>query len=86
MTPTVAELCLSNHISLLLIYFAGTSMVPGTKTGRRKKTTTDPIASPSGTSAHVIVTPQTLSDETQLSEDTQTFVEETQAHDVGFSY
>ncbi|KAI7981506.1 Rho GDP-dissociation inhibitor 1 [Camellia lanceoleosa] len=40
-----------------------TSMVPGTKTEWRKKTATDPIASPSGTSTHVIVTPQTLSDE-----------------------
>ncbi|KAL7170724.1 hypothetical protein ACSBR2_035578 [Camellia fascicularis] len=28
-------------------------MVPGMKTGRRKKTTTDPIASPSGTFAHI---------------------------------
>ncbi|GMP69146.1 hypothetical protein CsSME_00028518 [Camellia sinensis var. sinensis] len=60
-------------------------MVPGTKTGRRKKTATDPIALPSGTFAPVIVTPQTLSDETQLPDDTQTFVEETQAHDVGKS-
>ncbi|GMP78074.1 hypothetical protein CsSME_00034145 [Camellia sinensis var. sinensis] len=60
-------------------------MVPGMKTWRRKKTTTNPIASPSGTSAHVIVTPQTLSNETQLPDHTQTFVEETQAHGVGKS-
>ncbi|CAL5340434.1 unnamed protein product [Camellia sinensis] len=60
-------------------------MVLGTKIGRCKKTTTDPIASPLGTSAHVIVTPQTLSDETQPPDDTQTFVEETQAHGVGKS-
>ncbi|KAL7187196.1 hypothetical protein ACSBR1_037298 [Camellia fascicularis] len=57
-------------------------MVPGTKIGRCKKTTIDPIASPSGTPAHVIVTPQTLSDETQLSDDTQTFVAETHAHGI----
>ncbi|GMP82747.1 hypothetical protein CsSME_00036922 [Camellia sinensis var. sinensis] len=60
-------------------------MVPGMKTRWRKKIATGPIATPSGTSAHVIVTPQTLSDETQPSDDTQTFVEETQAHDVGKS-
>ncbi|KAL7243910.1 hypothetical protein ACSBR1_016178 [Camellia fascicularis] len=53
--------------------------------GRRKKTATDPIASPSGIVAHVVVTPQTLSDETQPLDDTQTCVEETQAHDVGKS-
>ncbi|KAL7185646.1 hypothetical protein ACSBR2_027570 [Camellia fascicularis] len=58
-------------------------MVPGTKTGQHKKTATNPIASPSRTFAHVIVTPQTLSDETQLPDDIQTFVEETQAHGVG---
>ncbi|KAL7191289.1 hypothetical protein ACSBR2_023375 [Camellia fascicularis] len=58
-------------------------MVPGTKTGRRKKTVTDPIASPSGIFAPIIVTPQTLSDETQPPDNTQTFVEETQAHDIG---
>ncbi|KAL7209726.1 hypothetical protein ACSBR1_031312 [Camellia fascicularis] len=57
-------------------------MVPGMKTGRRKKTATDPIASPSGTVAPVVVTPQTLSDETQPPDDTQTCVEKTQAHDV----
>ncbi|GMP54847.1 hypothetical protein CsSME_00019878 [Camellia sinensis var. sinensis] len=60
-------------------------MVPGMKTGRRKKIATDPIASPSGTFAPVVVTPQTLSDETQPSDDTQTCVEETQAHGVGKS-
>ncbi|KAL7220010.1 hypothetical protein ACSBR2_012966 [Camellia fascicularis] len=60
-------------------------MVPGMKTGRRKKTTTDPIASPSGTYAPVVVTPQTLSDETQPPDDTQTCVEETQAHGIGKS-
>ncbi|KAL7170271.1 hypothetical protein ACSBR2_035192 [Camellia fascicularis] len=64
-------------------YFAGTSMVPGTKTGRRRKIATNPIASPSGTFAPVIVTPQTLSDETQPPDDTQIFVEGTQAHGVG---
>ena len=52
-------------------------MLPGIKTWQRKKTATNPIASPSGTSAHVIVIPQTLSDETQPPDDTQTFVEET---------
>ncbi|CAL5394688.1 unnamed protein product [Camellia sinensis] len=62
-----------------------TSMVPGMKTGRRKKTATDPIASPSGTFAPVVVTPQTLFDETQPPDDTQTCVEETQAHSVGKS-
>ncbi|KAI7983057.1 Scarecrow-like protein 33 [Camellia lanceoleosa] len=66
-------------------YFAGTNMVPGMKTGQRKKTATDPIASPLTTSALVIVTPQTLSDETQPPNDTQTFVEETQAHGIGKS-
>ncbi|KAI8023768.1 hypothetical protein LOK49_LG03G02766 [Camellia lanceoleosa] len=70
---------------IVVLYVLCTSIVPGMKTGRRKKTTTDPIASPSGTSAHVIVTPQSLSDETQPSDDTQTFVEETQAHSVGKS-
>ncbi|KAL7250300.1 hypothetical protein ACSBR1_012328 [Camellia fascicularis] len=60
-------------------------MVPGTKTGRRKKTATDPIASPSGTFGPVVVILQTLSDETQPLDDTQTFVEETQAHDIGKS-
>ncbi|KAL7263295.1 hypothetical protein ACSBR1_001464 [Camellia fascicularis] len=60
-------------------------MVPGMKTWRHKKTKTDPIASPSGTSAHVIVIPLTLSDETQPSDDTQTFMEETQAAGVGKS-
>ncbi|GMP98813.1 hypothetical protein CsSME_00046552 [Camellia sinensis var. sinensis] len=70
----------SRMLKCLILY---TNMVPTTKTGRRKKTTTNPIASPSGTSAHVIVTPQTLSDETQPPNDTQTFVEETQAHGVG---
>ncbi|KAL7193863.1 hypothetical protein ACSBR2_025492 [Camellia fascicularis] len=60
-------------------------MVPGMKTGRHKKTTTNPITSPSGTFAPAVVTPQTLSDETQLSDDTQTCVEETQAHGVGKS-
>ncbi|KAL7204474.1 hypothetical protein ACSBR2_017532 [Camellia fascicularis] len=60
----------------------GTSMVPGMKTGRHKKTTTDPITSPSATFAPVVVTPQTLSDVTQPPDNTQTCVEETQAHDV----
>ncbi|GMP44834.1 hypothetical protein CsSME_00013597 [Camellia sinensis var. sinensis] len=60
-------------------------MVLGTKTGQRKKTATDPIASPLARSAPVIVTPQTLSDETKPSDDTQTFVEVTQAHGVGKS-
>ncbi|KAL7223333.1 hypothetical protein ACSBR1_024902 [Camellia fascicularis] len=60
-------------------------MVPKTKTGRHKKTATNPITSPLGTSAHVIVTPQTLSDEIQPPDDTQTFVEETQADGVGKS-
>ncbi|CAL5340595.1 unnamed protein product [Camellia sinensis] len=63
----------------------GTSMIPGMKTGRRKKTATDPIASPSGTFAPAVVTTQTLSDETQLLDDTQTCVEETQAHGVGLT-
>ncbi|KAL7174427.1 hypothetical protein ACSBR2_033645 [Camellia fascicularis] len=58
-------------------------MVPGMKTGRRKKTATDPIALPSGTFSPVVVTPQTLSDETQSPDDTQTCVEETRAHGVG---
>ncbi|KAI7988707.1 Ethylene-responsive transcription factor 5 [Camellia lanceoleosa] len=61
----------------------GTSMVLGTKTRWCKKTAIDPVASPSGTFAPVIVTPQTLSNETQPPDDTQTFVKETQAHDVG---
>ncbi|KAL7232221.1 hypothetical protein ACSBR2_010281 [Camellia fascicularis] len=60
-------------------------MVPGTKTGRRKKTATDPIASPSETFAPVVATPQTSSDATQPPDDTQTCVEETQAHGVGKS-
>ncbi|KAI8019443.1 hypothetical protein LOK49_LG04G00193 [Camellia lanceoleosa] len=51
-------------VAFLLIRFTapkrGTSMVLGTKIGRRKKTATKPIASPSGTFALVIVTPQTL--------------------------
>ena len=58
-------------------------MVPGMKTGRRKKTATDPIASPSGTFALVVGTPLTLSDETLPPNDTQTCVEKTQAHGVG---
>ncbi|KAL7167412.1 hypothetical protein ACSBR2_037968 [Camellia fascicularis] len=53
--------------------------------GRRKKIATDPIVSPSGTVAPVVVTSQTLSDETQLPDDTQTCVEETQVHGVGKS-
>ncbi|KAL7260460.1 hypothetical protein ACSBR1_006177 [Camellia fascicularis] len=60
-------------------------MVPGMKTGWRKKIATDPITSPSGTFAPVVFTPQTLSDETQPPDDTQTCVEETQAHGVGKS-
>ncbi|KAL7207789.1 hypothetical protein ACSBR1_029689 [Camellia fascicularis] len=60
-------------------------MVPGTKTGRRKKIETDPIASPSGTSAHVIVTPTDFIYDTQPPDDTQTFVEKIQAHGVGKS-
>ncbi|KAL7175768.1 hypothetical protein ACSBR2_029374 [Camellia fascicularis] len=60
-------------------------MVPGTKTGRRKKTATDPIASPSETFAPVVATPQTSSAATQPPDDTQTCVEETQAHGVGKS-
>ncbi|CAL5324437.1 unnamed protein product [Camellia sinensis] len=56
-------------------------MVPGMKTGRRKKAT-DLIASPSGTFAPIVVTPQTLSDETQPPDDTQTCVEETQGKDT----
>ncbi|KAL7202291.1 hypothetical protein ACSBR1_033875 [Camellia fascicularis] len=60
-------------------------MVPGTKTGRRKKTATNPIASPSETFAPVVATPQTSSDATQPPDDTQTCVEETQAHGVGKS-
>ncbi|KAL7202067.1 hypothetical protein ACSBR1_033694 [Camellia fascicularis] len=60
-------------------------MVPGMKTRRRKKIATDPIASTSGTFAPVVVTPQTLSDETQPPDDTQTCMEETQAHGVGKS-
>ncbi|KAI7982216.1 hypothetical protein LOK49_LG15G00500 [Camellia lanceoleosa] len=89
-------LCVSPSISLYLHppfpvfcpYFrplAWTSMVPGMKTGRRKKTAIDPIASPSGIVAPIVVTPQTLSDETQPPDDTQTCVEETQAHSVGKS-
>ncbi|KAL7218914.1 hypothetical protein ACSBR2_012058 [Camellia fascicularis] len=60
-------------------------MVPGMKIGWRKKTAADPIASPSGTFAPVVVTPQTLSNETQPPDNTQTCVEETQAHGVGKS-
>ncbi|CAL5328599.1 unnamed protein product [Camellia sinensis] len=56
-------------VAFLLIRFTapkrGASMVSGTKTGRRKKTATDPIASPLGTFALVIVTPQTLWQATQ---------------------
>ncbi|GMP44833.1 hypothetical protein CsSME_00013597 [Camellia sinensis var. sinensis] len=69
--------CEGFHLSTKI---ASTSMVLGTKTGQRKKTATDPIASPLARSAPVIVTPQTLSDETKPSDDTQTFVEVTQAH------
>ncbi|KAL7187526.1 hypothetical protein ACSBR1_037581 [Camellia fascicularis] len=60
-------------------------MVPRMKTGRRKKTATNPIASPLGTCAPIVVTPQTLSDETRPPDDTQTCVEETQAYGVGKS-
>ncbi|GMP46737.1 hypothetical protein CsSME_00014784 [Camellia sinensis var. sinensis] len=69
--------CEGFHLSTKI---ASTNMVPRTKIGRCKKTATDPIASPLATFAPVIVTPQTLSDETQPPDDTQTFVEETQAH------
>ncbi|GMP74247.1 hypothetical protein CsSME_00031714 [Camellia sinensis var. sinensis] len=58
-------------------------MVPGLKMGRRKKPASGNNASTSATSAHDIATPLTFSDETQPPDDTQTVVEETQAHGVG---
>ncbi|KAI7981869.1 UDP-glycosyltransferase 74B1 [Camellia lanceoleosa] len=64
-------------MSCLKQVMKASSMVPRTKIGRHKKTATDTIASPSATSAHVIATPLTSFDETQLSNDTQTVVEET---------
>ncbi|KAL7243484.1 hypothetical protein ACSBR1_015807 [Camellia fascicularis] len=58
-------------------------MVPGLKTGRRKKLASGNNASTSATSAHDIAMPLTFSDETQPLNDTQIVVEETHSHGVG---
>ncbi|KAL7233504.1 hypothetical protein ACSBR1_017177 [Camellia fascicularis] len=58
-------------------------MVPGIKTGRRKKATSGNVLSTSEACAQEIGTPMTFSDETQPPDDTQTVVEETQPGGVG---
>ncbi|THG03644.1 hypothetical protein TEA_006352 [Camellia sinensis var. sinensis] len=54
------------------------TMVPGIKTGRRKRATSGNVLSTSEACAQEIGTPMTFSDETQPPDDTQTVVEETQ--------
>ncbi|KAL7241336.1 hypothetical protein ACSBR2_006873 [Camellia fascicularis] len=64
-------------------YIATSSMVPGMKISRRKKPGSGNNALASTISAHHIATPLTFSDDTQLLDDTQTVVEETQAPGAG---
>ncbi|THG15062.1 uncharacterized protein LOC114278686 isoform X3 [Camellia sinensis] len=59
-------------------------MVPGTKTGRRKKTTTDPWHHPQE-HLHMSLSHHRLYPMRHNRRMTQTFVEEKQAHDVGKS-
>ncbi|KAL7243393.1 hypothetical protein ACSBR1_015733 [Camellia fascicularis] len=59
------------------------TMVPGIKTGRRKRATSHGETSASEACPPGIGTPLTCSDETQPPDDTQTVVEETQPGDVG---
>ncbi|KAI7988659.1 60S ribosomal protein L10a [Camellia lanceoleosa] len=54
------------------------TMVPGVKTGRRKRATSGNILSTSKACPQEIGIPMTFSDETQPPDDTQTVVEETQ--------
>ncbi|KAI7989476.1 Uncharacterized protein LOK49_LG13G02284 [Camellia lanceoleosa] len=54
------------------------TMVPGIKTGRRKRPTSGNVLSASEACPQEIGTPLTFSDETQPPDDTQTVVEETQ--------
>ncbi|KAI8027468.1 Uncharacterized protein LOK49_LG02G02143 [Camellia lanceoleosa] len=53
-------------------------MVPGIKTGRRKRPTSGNVLSASEACPQEIGTPLTFSDETQPPDDTQTVVDETQ--------
>ncbi|KAI8002890.1 Alpha-mannosidase I MNS5 [Camellia lanceoleosa] len=59
------------------------TMVPGIKTGRRKRATSGNVLSTSEACAQEIGTPMTFFDETQPLDDTQTVVEETQPGGVG---
>ncbi|KAL7260719.1 hypothetical protein ACSBR1_006394 [Camellia fascicularis] len=59
------------------------TMVPGVKTGRRKRATSGNVLSTSEACQQEIGTPMTFSDETQPPDDTQTVVEETQPGGVG---
>ncbi|KAL7199169.1 hypothetical protein ACSBR2_021448 [Camellia fascicularis] len=59
------------------------TMVPGIKTGRRKRATSGNVLSTSEARPQEIGTPLTFSDETQPPDDTQTVVEETQLGGVG---
>ncbi|KAL7221877.1 hypothetical protein ACSBR1_023759 [Camellia fascicularis] len=58
-------------------------MVPAMKTGRRKKPASGNNSSVLAIFAHDIAMPLTFSDETQSLDDTQTVMEETQAHGIG---
>lgn len=71
------------HVCLLFFYVD--TMVPGIKTGRRKRATSANILSPSEACPPEIGTPLTFSDETQPPDDTQTMAEETQPGGVGKS-
>ncbi|CAL5350313.1 unnamed protein product [Camellia sinensis] len=64
-------------------HFTWSTMVPGIKTGRRKRATSGNVLSTSEACAQEIGTPMTFSDETQPPDDTQTVVEETQPGGVG---
>ncbi|KAI8012256.1 Galacturonosyltransferase 8 [Camellia lanceoleosa] len=71
-----------NNGQKMIVNPAGT-MVPGIKTGRRKRATSGNVLSTSEACAQEIGTPMTFSDETQPPDDTQTVVEETQPGGVG---
>ncbi|CAL5420669.1 unnamed protein product [Camellia sinensis] len=58
-------------------------MVPGIKTGRRKRATSGNVLSASEACPQEIGTPLTFSDETKPPDDTQTVVNETQLGGVG---
>ncbi|GMP87025.1 hypothetical protein CsSME_00039574 [Camellia sinensis var. sinensis] len=59
------------------------TMVPGIKTGRRKRATSGNVLSASEAYPQEIGTPLTFSVETQPPDDTQTVVDETQPSGVG---